>query len=140
VPRHLSVICNEAVPRIPDEETTRQHRGFGAMIPTVVRICSSWPKRPVPESLFAPLRTDTPTLILSGEIDPATTVSAANRLAETLPRARHIVFPATAHAPPFPACATEAIARFVETASTVDVNPDCSDLKLPRFANAVSGP
>lgn len=131
---YLSVICSEDIPRIPPAEAARRPTGMAGQTPVLVEVCSRWPTRKAPSSLFAPLRVKVPTLILSGAVDPATTVTAANRLAATLPNAEHIILPATAHSPPVPACAQPAVARFFAAAAVPGGRGVCQELRLPSFA------
>jgi pimeloyl-ACP methyl ester carboxylesterase len=130
---YLSVVCNEDSARLRREDLPRGRTPLTEAPGTIFNICAAWPQRSAPASLFGPLNVAVPTLILSGTLDPATTVEAANRLAAMLPRARHIVFEATAHGPFIPGCAVKEVAGFVESASPEGAVPNCSALKLAPF-------
>jgi pimeloyl-ACP methyl ester carboxylesterase len=130
---YLSVVCAEDVPRI-DASAPTPETGFASGIPELIALCRTWPAgRPDP-SLFEPLTTSVPTLIISGALDPATTVAAAERLRATLPQARHVVVPATAHAPVFPECVRPLARTLLDTGRLPEAQADCSALTLPPFA------
>jgi pimeloyl-ACP methyl ester carboxylesterase len=131
---YLSVVCAEDAPRLRREALRAPRTPLGSMSPVLLDLCAAWPKAHVPASTFAPGKLDTSALILSGAVDPATTPASAERLARLMPNAKHLVFPATAHGPPFPPCAGAAIAQFLRTGRAEQVEADCSALRLPPFA------
>ena len=53
-------------------------------------MCSLWPAGPVDEDFRAPLATDTPVLLLSGEVDPITPPEYAEDAMVDLGQAQHI--------------------------------------------------
>jgi pimeloyl-ACP methyl ester carboxylesterase len=59
--------------------------------------CSLWPRGDVPSGFHEPVRTATPTLILSGEWDPVTPPILGELAARWLPRSRHLVVPDAGH-------------------------------------------
>jgi pimeloyl-ACP methyl ester carboxylesterase len=131
---YLSVVCSEDAARLRPQELPSGRTPLSRSAAVLFRACDAWPKAVVPAAFFTPRKIEVPTLILSGELDPATTVAAANRLAASLPLSRHVVLKATSHGPLFPACATKSVASFIESASVSNAAPDCSGLALAPFA------
>jgi pimeloyl-ACP methyl ester carboxylesterase len=129
----MSVVCSEDAPRIDARQRAQlgaRHRSLGAL---GLDACMAWPvtRSNLP---VRPGALDTPTLILSGVLDPATPATAGDQAARYLPRSKHVVLPATAHGPLLPACGTSAIRRFLDDASVGSVDLGCTaDVKLKAF-------
>ena len=129
---YLSVICSEDAPRLGQLPPGRTP--LASTAGKLTQVCDAWPVRARARNHLAQPRLAVPTLILSGEFDPATTVEAAGRLSRRLARSRHIVMPATAHGPMLPECVRAGVRRFLESASVAEATADCSGLRLPAFA------
>jgi pimeloyl-ACP methyl ester carboxylesterase len=129
---YLSVICAEDAPRSRALATGRTPLPRSAA--RLAALCSDWPVRPAAAAMLAPFRSDVPTLIVSGALDPVTPPQAAARLAAELARAVHIVVPATAHGDMFPDCTRPAVAAFLRTARPAPPGAACAALALPPFA------
>src|SRR5258706_885945 len=116
---HLSVICAEDIPRITREDFALASRSFfgRALVDDFIRACGIWPRGRVPEEFYAPVRPDTPALLLSGGIDPATPPRHGELVARTLPNARHLVAPQLGHGVSLHGCAPRLIDSFVRNAS-----------------------
>ena len=68
----LSVMCSEDGPRLrPDPADAATVLGSEFLDFTLAQ-CAVWPKGAVPENFHAPLRSEVPVLLLSGEFDPVT--------------------------------------------------------------------
>ena len=59
--------------------------------------CDEWPRGAVPEDLRAPLRTDIPILLVSGERDPVTPPGGGDAMMEYLSDGVHLRVPGAAH-------------------------------------------
>jgi pimeloyl-ACP methyl ester carboxylesterase len=130
---YLSILCSEDAPRVSKAALARHRTGIGAMATRLHQACRSWPKAAVRKDFFQPFRSQIPTLILSGEHDPATTYANADQLRPMLPNAKHILLRGVAHGPMFPPCVQAAASDLLRTGSTRGVNPDCSQGRLPAF-------
>ncbi len=91
---HLSIVCPEEVQHIRPEEIEALHRG--AFMPTertydYLRACQLWQVAATPVSALKPVRSDVPTLIVSGWMDPFTPPELGDRVASTLSNSRHVV-------------------------------------------------
>ena len=59
--------------------------------------CREWPRAKVPADWSAPVRTEAPVLLISGELDPVTTPANGEKVAATLPNAGHVIVPHGGH-------------------------------------------
>jgi len=64
---------------------------------SILDTCKVWEVERLPASADLPVRSDTPTLLLSGGFDPITPASYADTVAQTLSRHYSFVFPAGGH-------------------------------------------
>lgn len=130
---HLSVICAEDIPRITraDLESLSQSFFGRALIDDFVRACGSWPRGAVPADYYDPVKSDVPALILSGGLDPATPPRHGERVAATLPNARHLVAPQLGHGVSLHGCAPRLIESFVRTGSVATIDGSCLQ-RIPR--------
>jgi len=121
---HYSVTCAEDVPRI-DEASRAQavdHLRGGSLAARAMSVCTIWPRGAMPADFTTPLRSDVPTLLLSGGLDPVTPPAYAAEVAKTLPNSRQVVASGFGHLVTPHACAPRLVATFVDTA-TFDALP-----------------
>jgi len=135
---YLSVLCAEDAPRPRSAAVPRTP--LFATADKLDAICSTWPVRPRPPSALAPFTADTPTLIVSGALDPITPPVAASRLAASLRRSAHIVMPATGHGPMFPQCVRSMVAAFLRSAAARPLAGECDGSELAPFALPAAAP
>ncbi|MDX1394878.1 MAG: alpha/beta fold hydrolase [Gemmatimonadota bacterium] len=96
----ISVIASEDVPRVTDELLEEDVRsGFlrGAVARGMLDAAEGWPRADVRPDLYEFLEADIPTLLVTGDFDPATPPAFAEEIAGHLPSARVLVFPGGAH-------------------------------------------
>lgn len=145
---HLSVFCNEDFARAPRvQEISRApaqawHALFGRqVIEGYVEACAHWPRAEVPGSLFNPVVSNVPTLILSGALDPVTPPAFGERVKETLSNARHVVAPGAAHGLTARGCTAKVIARFIDRPLPAELDVACIEaLRRPAFFLDFAGP
>jgi pimeloyl-ACP methyl ester carboxylesterase len=97
---YLSVTCAEDVPFIDQEEAAKANAGnpFGNYrVAQQTRACGLWPRGQIPAGYHEPVRSDIPTLIISGQVDPVTPPERGEEVASQLPNARHLVIARAAH-------------------------------------------
>ena len=130
---HLSVICAEDVPRIAREELAAASRAFfgRALVDDFIRACAVWPRGPVPADFYQPVRVDTPVLILSGGIDPATPPRHGAEVAKTLPNSKHVVAPQLGHGVSLHGCAPRLVDAFIRAGNARDIDGRCLE-RIPR--------
>jgi len=130
---YMSVVCSEDAPRLDARQREQLRALQGSLGSLILDACTAWPVA-APATAPTPVTAKTPTLIISGVLDPATPASAGDEAARQLANATHVVLPATSHAPFLPACGTAAIRRFIDDASVSSVDLSCAgNVKLKAF-------
>ena len=97
---HLSVFCPEDVDAITDAQVTAATKDtrIGSYIVDEYRTaCRLWPTATVAPDFRTPVTARVPVLLVSGKYDPVTPPELADRVAKSLPLARHIVAPTSGH-------------------------------------------
>ncbi len=124
---NFSVVCAESVPFITDAEIARERAGsfYGdSRIQVTRQICDNWPRGSVPASFAAPVKSDVPVLLISGEADPVAPpwlgASAASHLSNSL----HVTVPHAGHSFGFP-CVDKLVADFVSSGSVKQLDASC---------------
>lgn len=140
-----SVICSEDVPyyntdSIDRDALERTYLGT-QLVDSFEEVCKIWPKGPVDADLHAALHSDVPTLLLSGEADPVTPPSAADRLARTLTRRRHLVLAGEGHGQLGTSCMPRLMAAFLDSADPDKLDSSCLEKHSPEsFFVSTAGP
>jgi pimeloyl-ACP methyl ester carboxylesterase len=140
----LSILCAEDLPRIePEAQRARDRATF--LGPTsyelLAQACAHWPHAPLPETAGEPVRSDVPTLLLSGAVDPVTPPRWAELAGETLANSIHVIVPNTGHGTMGIDCVTDQITAFIASAdpSTVD-GSRVEGIERPFFFIDFAGP
>ena len=130
---HLSVICAEDIPRVtPEDLAAVAHSFFGhSLVDDFVRACKVWPRGKVPADFYDPVKSDVPTLILSGGIDPATPPHHGEEVARTLTRAKHLLAPQIGHGVSLHGCAPRLIESFIRKGNADGLDGKCLE-RIPR--------
>lgn len=132
----LSVICTEDVPFMQvdpaDARTT-----LGTMLLELTRAqCEVWPKGTLPGDFHAPVASDKPVLLLSGEFDPVTPPRYGEQVLKALPNGRHLVLRGQGHNVLPQGCAPKLMATFLESSDAKALDAKCLDelTYVPPFA------
>lgn len=140
----FSVICSEDLPGTTPEEIEQASKGtfLGPRLALdFLRICSFWPRGAVPENFRAPVQSQKPVLLLSGELDPATPPRWAEIARETLPNSLHLVVPGVGHGATAEGCVPQLIEKFIKNASVQGIDASClQPLRRPPFFISFAGP
>jgi pimeloyl-ACP methyl ester carboxylesterase len=140
-----SVICSEDEPsfaaaNIDRAAMAKTYQGPD-MMDALHEICKLWPRGPVDADLHAPLRSDIPTLLLSGEADPVTPPLDAERAAEGLTRHRHLILKGEGHGQLATGCMPIIAADFLDNAAPGKLDAGCLDRHTPEpFFLSMTGP
>lgn len=142
---HNTIMCTEDIPFY--DRTTIDYDGIEAsymgalQLRALEAICSVWPEGPIDPEFKAPLATDLPVLLLSGDADPITPPRYAELAATDLARARHLVGRHQGHGQIGVGCTRRIVAKFITNPDPVNLETDCLERSfvMPFFLD-FSGP
>ncbi len=142
---HNAVMCTEDVPfydetRIDYEQLEASYMGT-FQLDALRAICSVWPAGPIDDAFKAPLATDIPVLLLSGDSDPITPPRYADMAAVDLNNARHLTGEGQGHGQISVGCTARIVADFIDTADLANLDVEClkRSFVMPFFLD-FSGP
>ncbi|MCH9694591.1 MAG: alpha/beta hydrolase [Gammaproteobacteria bacterium] len=142
---HNSVMCTEDVPfydtsRIDYTAIEASYMGT-FQLEALEAICSVWPQGPLDSGFKAPLSTDIPVLLLSGDADPITPPRYADLAMVDLTNAVHLTGVHQGHGQLGVGCTPRLFAEFVETADPAALDASCMERSfvMPFFLD-FSGP
>jgi pimeloyl-ACP methyl ester carboxylesterase len=126
---HLSVMCADFVARASRPAFERRLAEVAASLRPWYRragedyfdLCAAWMAAPAPAAFAEPVRSEIPTLVLAGELDPATPPAWAETVVATLPMARHALVRNASHGVLTSGCGAGLIAGFLNPAGFLDV-------------------
>jgi pimeloyl-ACP methyl ester carboxylesterase len=134
-----AVACAEDSPFLQWDQTASGL--FDHNLQTFLEICSAWPRGEVPPIVHAPVVSDVPVLMFSGEADPITPPWHAEKLRDFLRNSRDVVFPGMGHGNAASACGMQIMENFVDTVSVNGLDVTCAaDVKPPQFFVGFSNP
>jgi pimeloyl-ACP methyl ester carboxylesterase len=144
---YLSVTCAEDVASVKDEEIAAAAAGTvlgDFRIRRQKAACEGWPVRDLGSDVHAPVVSDVPTLLVSGERDPATPPSNSERVARTLKRARRLVVTDAAHGMSGMqgrGCFSGITAAFIEAGTAEGLDTSCiAVMRRPDFVLSLGEP
>jgi pimeloyl-ACP methyl ester carboxylesterase len=133
---HLSVLCAEDVDPLTWDDIRSATAGTfmgDFLIAGYKRACDRWPSARLSGDYFRPVRSDAPTLLLSGGRDPVTPSAGAERVAESWPNSVHVVVPNGGHGQGGP-CVAAMMRQLIRTASVEGIDTSCVERAPPtRF-------
>lgn len=137
---HSAVVCGEDWHRFSEAERERLTQSyFGKeMIKAFDLSCPIWQIPPVSLDFADPIASNLPTLLLSGEIDPATPPSWGELATAKLTNAKHFVAPYATHGVAYQSCANTLIAELIGSGSVDGLSPTClnNDVSRNFYLNA----
>lgn len=140
----LSVACAEDVVRITDEERDElAARSFLGRRSTeiVQEVCEHWAVAKVEPGYNEPIRSEVPTLVLSGKLDPVTPPRWGEEAAKHLSRSKHVVAPGVGHGVLGVRCSRDVLADFIDGATTEGLDVSCIEATTrPPFFVDLLGP
>jgi pimeloyl-ACP methyl ester carboxylesterase len=144
VGEHFAVTCNEDAPFLDpaaiEAEGAKSYLG-AAPAQRYIEACKGWPRATVTAEDRAPVASNVPVLLLSGEIDPVTPPANAAAAARTLPNSRQVIVPGEGHGALQRSCTRRIVSEFIERASVTGLATDClRDAKPMRFFTSFAGP
>ena len=125
-----SVICAEDADRY--QEPAASDRLLG---PEVARMffaaCPGWKVGTRPKDFTAPLKSDLPVLLLSGQFDPVTPPRYAEQVLKTLPNGRHLIAKGQGHGTLNAGCMPRLLGQFMDKADAKSLDATCLDSLSP---------
>jgi pimeloyl-ACP methyl ester carboxylesterase len=138
----FSVVCAEDLRGVTEARAEEEAKGtfLGPRAARdFLRICSFWPRGDAPPQ--APIHSDVPVLLLSGELDPVTPPHWADTAAETLPNSARFVVPGVGHGATGEGCVPQLIEQFLDKRDPKKLDAKCLEpLKRPPFFVSFAGP
>ena len=134
----LSVSCAEDAPLLTasaDDTETLLGSGF---VETMKTACEVWPRGDMPADFHAPVASDVPALLLSGELDPVTPPRYGEQVVRHLPNGRHLVARGQGHNVMTAGCMPRLISEFVDSADARRLDARCLErlIETPPFSGA----
>lgn len=123
----LSVMCAEDAPELrenPADEGTVLGNGLPKL---AIEQCKVWPRGDRPSDFRAPLKSDVPALLLSGEFDPVTPPRYGDEVLKHLPNGRHLVVKGQGHIVADAGCMPKLMGQFLESANAKALDTKCLD-------------
>lgn len=124
---HNTVLCSEDIHRLTSDlaEQLDQSTIGASMLEQMSDACAVWPADSVGDDFSKPIASAIPTLLLSGQQDPATPPEWAELAMAKMTNAVHWVAPHAAHGVAIQTCAGRLIGQFVERESTAGIDNEC---------------
>lgn len=127
----LSVSCSEDADQLRVDSADADTVLGTEFIEYSLAQCSVWPRGTRPEGFRRPLNTDTPVLLLSGELDPVTPPRYGDQVAESLANGVHLVLRGQGHNVIGAGCMPRLMAQFIESADAKSLETECLDRLSP---------
>ena len=124
----LSVSCSEHLPFITPAMAARETAGtfLGELrIKEQQAACKEWVQAEVPPDSHTLVKSNVPVLLLSGNLDPVTPPSFADRVGKQLPNSLHVVFPNASHGSAG-ACGRDLMAAFLDRGTAQGLDTSCA--------------
>jgi pimeloyl-ACP methyl ester carboxylesterase len=145
---YQSVTCAEDVAVLRDEEIAAVAAADTLLGDFRLRrqkaACEGWPIRDLGSDFQNPVVADVPSLLISGERDPATPASNGARVAKTLKRSRHLIVTDGAHSldgMQGADCVVGLIASFIEAGAVDGLDTACLDrMRRPELVLSFGDP
>ena len=124
---HNSVVCAEDIHRLSDRMLQQMADSYisSLLVDGMSAACDQWPIESVGEAFSAPIVSALPTLLLSGELDPATPPDWADMAMVEMTNALHLVAADATHGVAMQSCAGDLIADLVEQSSLQNLDSSC---------------
>ena len=128
---HNAVACSEDLPYLDLDGVDREALGSTflgtSMLDGLVAMCSVWPRGVVDDDLKAPLQSNVPALLLSGEFDPVTTPAYAAAAAPGFADHAQVTFRGQGHIQLGLRCAQQLMRRFLDAGTATGLDASCAD-------------
>jgi pimeloyl-ACP methyl ester carboxylesterase len=127
----MSVVCSEDADQLHERPEDADTILGNTVIESIETQCGVWPHGAMPDDFHAPLESDTPVLIFSGERDPVTPPKYGAEIMKGLTHARHFVLKGQGHAVFGRGCVPKLIAQFIDDPEPERLDARCLDRLRP---------
>lgn len=121
----LSVICTEDAPGLQANPADAGTVIGNAMIEVLKAQCAVWPAGTLAPDFHAPLASDAPVLLLSGEFDPVTPPRYGETALAQFANGRHLVLRGQGHNVLGTGCMPRLLGRFIDSADAKALDAKC---------------
>jgi pimeloyl-ACP methyl ester carboxylesterase len=133
---YFSITCAESAPFITEQDIVKETRGTflgDRRVRAHLAVCESWPKGQVPRSFLAPVRSDVPVVLFSGDADGSTPPWVADAIAQYFSNGVKVRASRSGHQ--IDACASQLMQAFMKNPDVRQLDVGCaSGLRRPPFA------
>ena len=144
---YQSVTCAEDVAFIREEDIPAAVAGTylgDFRIRKQQAACEGWPVRDLGKEILAPVVSDVPALLISGERDPATPAANGTQVARTLKNSLHLIITDAAHSTDGMQgtdCLDGVMTTFIESGTTRGLDTSCvANIRRPDFVLSFGDP
>ncbi len=142
---HNSVMCTEDQPFADIDEATLESldRTYltAALAEGINAYCKRWPSGVLDDDLRTPVKSEVPTLVLSGEFDPITPPAWGEKIMPGFSNGRHLIAPGQGHGVIGRGCIPKLAAQFVTDLEPQALDSACLETLAPfPFFVDVLGP
>lgn len=122
----LSVMCAEDLPFVTPAMAAQMKNTFygESRVATLRTVCEGWPRAAVPASFNAPVQSNVPVLMISGDADPVTPPTLAAEALKLLPNGRLVVVPNGTHLTE-DECLDQLMSRFINDGTAKNLDTAC---------------
>jgi pimeloyl-ACP methyl ester carboxylesterase len=136
---YLSVLCAEDIPFYP-ANPVQVESYLSDRTADIIKQCTIWPSAKVTSEFKQPVRSNIPTLLLSGEADPITPPANAEKAATGLTNSLNLVVPGIGHNVIYRGCVPRILTSFVEGGTTQGLDTTCvKEIRPAPFMLSFSG-
>lgn len=136
---YLSVLCAEDVPFYP-VKPAQVESYLADRTAAITQQCAIWPSAKVLSEFKQPVRSNIPTLLLSGEADPITPPANAEKAAAGLTNSLNLVVPGIGHNVIYRGCVPKILTSFIEGGTTQGLDTTCvKEIRPAPFMLSFSG-
>jgi pimeloyl-ACP methyl ester carboxylesterase len=123
----MSVICSEDADELHEQPQDADTILGNQLVEQIRAQCGFWPHGAMPADFHAPLRSDTPILVLSGARDPVTPPAYGEEIMRGLGNARQLVLKGQGHAVLGRGCMPKLIEQFIDHPDPRGLDAGCLD-------------
>lgn len=130
---NFAVVCTEDVPFWGEVDLDAQQGTYmGSMfVEALAKVCERWPAGVMDEGFKAPVESDVPVLILTGEKDPITPPRYVPLATPFLANHIEVVGPGQGHGMLAVGCVPHLVAEFVDTPEPSELDASCTERIVP---------